>query len=257
MVQSHAMQLLNMVAMEPPVSLDANAIRDEKVKLLRSIRPISAEDARSLTVRAQYVPGLIDGKPVPGYTEEPGVAYNSETETYTAIKIAIENWRWAGVPIYIRAGKRMPKRITEINIQFKNIPAILLAHMSYSGVEPNIITIRIQPDEGISMRLGAKPPGQKLRVVPVDLNFTYGASFAKPIHDAYVRLLMDALLGDASLFTRDDEAEAEWAFITPILEAWRDPQISPLSTYMAGSWGPEQASALIRDDEVKRKWWDR
>ena len=257
MVQSHAMQLLTLVAMEPPVSLDANAIRDEKVKVLRSLHQMSHEDISWNTVRAQYVAGLSDGKAVIGYKDEPGVARNSQADTYVALKCSVDNWRWAGVPFFIRAGKRMPKRLTEINIVFKNIPEILLAHMSYKGVEPNVLTVRIQPDEGISMRLGSKPPGLKLRVVPVDLDFTYGTSFGQRMHDAYERLLLDAISGDAALFTRDDEVEAEWAFITPILEAWRDPEMSPVQAYMAGSWGPEAASLLMRAGNPKRRWYDR
>ncbi len=257
MVQSHALQLLTLVAMEPPISLDADAIRDEKVKVLRSLRPILADDVHKRTVRAQYSTGISEGKVVPGYREEAGVAKDSQTDTYTALHVDIDNWRWAGVPFFVRAGKRFPKRLTEINIVFKNISEILLAHMSYKGVEPNVLTIRIQPDEGISMRLGTKPPGQKLRVVPVDLDFAYGTSFGQRIHDAYERLILDALAGDASLFTRNDEVEAEWAYVTPILEAWEDPECSPVQTYMAGSWGPEASSLMIREGNPKRKWFDR
>ncbi|HEY3332158.1 MAG TPA: glucose-6-phosphate dehydrogenase [Capsulimonadaceae bacterium] len=257
MVQSHALQLLTLVAMEPPVSLDADAIRDEKVKVLKSLRPIGCDEVSKRTVRAQYIAGLSEGKAVPGYRDEDGVAKESMTDTYVALHVDIDNWRWAGVPFFVRAGKRFPKRLTEINIVFKNIPEILLGHMSYKGVEPNVLTVRIQPDEGISMRLGTKPPGQKLRVVPVDMDFTYGTSFGQRIHDAYERLIMDAMAGDASLFTRDDEVEAEWAFVTPILEAWEDSECTPVQTYMAGSWGPEAASILIRDGNPKRKWLDR
>ncbi|MDR3707950.1 MAG: glucose-6-phosphate dehydrogenase [Capsulimonadaceae bacterium] len=257
MVQSHALQILTLVAMEPPVSLEANAIRDEKVKVLRSLRQMKAAEIAARTIRAQYVAGLAEGKAVPGYLQENGVSPQSLTETYVAMRCSVENWRWAGVPFFIRAGKRLPKRVTEINIVFKNIPEILLARMSYKGVEPNVLTVRIQPDEGISMRLGTKPPGLKMRVVPVDLDFTYGASFGQRMHDAYERLLLDAMNGDASLFTRDDEVEAEWAFATPIIEAWRDPEVSPIQTYMAGSWGPESASLLIRDSNPRRRWLDR
>jgi glucose-6-phosphate 1-dehydrogenase len=258
MVQSHAMQLMTLVAMEPPVSLDANSIRDEKVKVLRALRPITPDEVGVSTVRGQYTEGQIDGKPVPGYLEEPGVAAQSQTETFAAVKIDIENWRWAGTPFYIRAGKRMPKRVTEINIQFKNIPAILLAHMANSTVEPNILTIRIQPDEGISMRLGTKPPGQKLRVAMVDLDFAYGNTFGQRIHDAYERLIMDALLGDAALFTRDDEVEAEWAFITPILKGWQQNALQcPMQFYPAGSWGPVASGELIGEVHPRRRWLDR
>ncbi len=257
MVQSHTMQLVTLVAMEPPVSMDANALRDEKVKALRSIKPILPDQVTDFTVRAQYTAGYADGKPCPGYKEEPGVAEKSLTETFVALRLGIENWRWAGVPFYIRAGKRMPKRVTEIIIEFKAIPQILLAHMSVGGVEPNRLTIRIQPDEGISMRLGAKPPGQKTTVVPVDLDFTYGSSFGARIHDAYERLLMDAMLGDASLFTRDDEVEAEWSFITPILRGWAKAPASTMQQYAAGTWGPAASSALIGEVHPVRRWLDQ
>jgi glucose-6-phosphate 1-dehydrogenase len=257
MVQSHALQLLTLIAMEPPVSLEADAVRDEKVKVLRSLRPILADDIIRKTVRAQYAAGLADNKPVPGYDQEAGVSKRSLADTFVALRCEIDNWRWAGVPFFVRAGKRLPKRLTEINIIFKNIPEILFARMSYKGIEPNVLTVRIQPDEGISMRLGAKPLGHKMRVVPVDLDFAYGAKFDQRIHDAYERLLMDAMVGDASLFTRDDEVEAEWAYVTPILDAWTDPETPPIQQYMAGSWGPEAASLMIRDGHPRRRWFDR
>jgi glucose-6-phosphate 1-dehydrogenase len=257
MVQSHALQLLTLVAMEPPISLDANAMRDEKVKVLKSLRPIAEYEVEQYTVRAQYGAGIIDGKGVPGYLDEAGVAPDSETDTYVALKMEVQNWRWAGVPFYIRAGKRLPKRATEINIQFKNIPGILFAHMASSGVEPNVLTIRIQPDEGISIRLGSKPPGPRMKVESVELDMTYGSTFGSAIHDAYERLLMDAMLGEAALFTRDDEVEAEWAFITPILKAWAASETMPLNPYGAGTWGPDASVVLLDRDSPGRKWWDR
>ena len=257
MVQSHAMQLLTLVAMEPPISMDADAIRDEKVKVLKSLRPIHPHEVDDYTVRAQYTAGYADNTPVPGYKQEPGVPEESVTETFVALRIGCENWRWAGVPFYIRAAKRMPKRVTEINIEFKHLPQNLLATMSPKGVEPNRLSIFIQPNEGISMRLGAKPPGQKTTVVPVDLDFTYGHSFGQRIHDAYERLLMDAMIGDASLFTRDDEVEAEWAFITPILQGWAQSPPTTMQEYAAGTWGPAASSSLIGEVHPKRKWLDR
>ncbi len=257
MVQSHALQLLTLVAMEPPISLDANAIRDEKVKVLKSLRPIADYEIEQFTVRAQYDTGMIESKPVPAYHTEKGVAPDSSTETYVALKMEVQNWRWAGVPFYIRAGKRLPKRATEINIQFKNIPGILFAHMASSGVEPNVLTIRIQPDEGISIRLGAKPPGPRMKVESVELDMTYGTTFGSQIHDAYERLLMDAMLGEAALFTRDDEVEAEWAYISPIIKAWGESETMPVHKYSAGTWGPDASVVLLDRDSPGRRWWDR
>jgi glucose-6-phosphate 1-dehydrogenase len=257
MVQSHALQLLTLVAMEPPISLSANAIRDEKVKVLRSLRQIADYEVEQYTIRAQYDSGMIDNKGVSGYLDEKGVAPDSNTETYVALKMEVQNWRWAGVPFYIRAGKRLPKRATEINIQFKNIPGILFAHMASSGVEPNVLTIRIQPDEGISIRLGSKPPGPKMKVESVELDMTYGSTFGSQIHDAYERLLMDAMLGEAALFTRDDEVEAEWAFITPIVQAWANSDTMPLDHYGAGTWGPDASVVLLDRDSPGRRWFDR
>jgi len=257
MVQSHAMQLLTLVAMEPPVSMDATSIRDEKVKVLRGLRTLTGRELADSTVRGRYTAGYLDGQSVPGYHDEPGVAPDSRAETFVALRLSVDNWRWAGVPFYVRAGKRLPKRITEINIQFKNIPAILLAHMDHKGIEPNVLTIRIQPDEGITMRLGAKPPGPKMAVAPVDLDFTYGTSFGQRIRDAYERLLVDALIGDAALFTRDDEVEAEWAYITPILKAWECSPATDVFPYAAGTWGPDDSSALVGDVHPKRRWVER
>ena len=255
MVQSHALQMLALVAMEPPNSLGANDLRDEKVKVLRAIKPIHPEDCEACVVRGQYGAGRINGKDVPAYRDEPNVPKDSVADTYVALKLEIQNWRWSGVPFYIRAGKRMPERVTEINIVFKDVPPILLNQMDGKDAEPNVITIRVQPNEGISMRLGAKPPGQRTRVIPVDMNFTYGTSFGQRIHDAYERLLMDALLGDAALFTRDDEVEAEWGLITPILEGWQKIGAPSLPNYPAGSWGPTEADDLVA--RHGQAWWLR
>ena len=255
MVQSHALQMLSLIAMEPPNTLGANDIRDEKVKVLRAIKPIKAEDFPNTVVRGQYGAGTMNNENVVGYRDEPNVPHTSVTDSYVALKLEIQNWRWSGVPFYVRAGKRMPQRLTEVNITFKDIPPVLLKQMSSGGAEPNVITIRVQPNEGISMRLGAKPPGQQTRVSPVDMNFTYGTSFGQRIHDAYERLLMDAMLGDAALFTRDDEVEAEWALITPILEGWANTQAPDLPNYAAGTWGPEEADAMMAS--AGRKWVNR
>lgn len=255
MVQSHALQMLSLVAMEPPNTLGANDIRDEKVKVLRAIKPITEADCEKSVVRGQYGAGQILDKKVPAYRAEPNVPKDSVTDSFVALKLEIQNWRWSGVPFYVRAGKRMPERVTEVNIIFKDIPPILLAQMNTDEAEPNVITIRVQPNEGISMRLGAKPPGQKTQVKPVDMNFTYGTSFGQRIHDAYERLLMDALLGDAALFTRDDEVEAEWGLITPILEAWTKAAPTALPNYPAGTWGPKAADKMLTS--TNRKWWMR
>lgn len=255
MVQSHALQMLALVAMEPPNTLGANDLRDEKVKVLRAIKPITKDDCKSCVVRGQYGAGEINGTKVPAYRDEPNVPKDSVTESFVALKLEVQNWRWSGVPIYLRAGKRMPERVTEINITFKDVPPILLSTLECPKTEPNVITIRVQPNEGISMRLGAKPPGQRTRVEPVDMNFTYGTSFGQRIHDAYERLLMDAMLGDAALFTRDDEVEAEWGLITPILEMWAETPAPELPNYAAGTWGPEDADELVTS--TKRLWWNR
>lgn len=255
MVQSHALQILSLVAMEPPNTLTANDIRDEKVKVLRALKPLKGDDVPANIVRAQYGAGKINDKDVPAYRDEPNVPKESVTDSYVALKMEIQNWRWAGVPFFLRAGKRMNQRVTEVNIVFKDIPPILLRAMARSKMEPNVITIRVQPNEGISMRLGAKPPGAVTRVEPVDMNFTYGTSFGQRIHDAYERLIMDALLGDAALFTRDDEVEAEWSFITPILDAWKEQPPTDFPNYAAGSWGPDAADKLLGD--CGRAWLNR
>jgi len=257
MVQSHALQMLALVAMEPPNSLTAGDLRDEKVKALRAIKPIKGDDIEKNIVRGQYVAGRVEGKDVPGYRSEPNVPGDSTTDTFVALRLELQNWRWSGVPFYVRAGKRMEQRVTEVNIVFKDIPPILLKQMSSTkdGIEPNVITIRVQPNEGITMRLGAKPPGVQTRVKSVDMNFTYGTSFGSRIHDAYERLLMDAMIGDASLFTRDDEVEAEWGLITPITEAWSKSGATEIDPYYAGSWGPHSSCDLVERDG--RKWLNR
>jgi len=255
MVQSHALQMLALIAMEPPNTLSASDIRDEKAKALRAIKPILGDNCNTCVVRGQYGAGKMGDKDVPAYRDEPNVPKDSVTDCFVALKLEIQNWRWAGVPFYVRAGKRMPERVTEVNITFKDVPQVLLANETSDSAEPNVITIRVQPNEGISMRLGAKPPGQKTVVRPVDMHFTYGTSFGQRIHDAYERLIMDALIGDAALFTRDDEVEAEWGLITPILDHWAKSKAPDLPNYPAGSWGPEEADKMVTDSG--RKWWNR
>ncbi|HLH81404.1 MAG TPA: glucose-6-phosphate dehydrogenase [Chthonomonas sp.] len=256
MIQNHALQVLTLVAMEPPISLHADAIRDEKVKTLRSLRPFSQEDVARRTVRGQYGPGklVIDGKEVevPGYREEEGVDPKSTTETFAAIHFALENWRWAGVPFYVLAGKRLPKRVTEVQIQFKAVPDVLFARTAAEGLRPNRLVIRIQPDEGAFFEVCSKVPGPGLKIQTVQMDFKYGSAFSVPVHDAYERLLLDAIRGDASLFARGDEVEAAWEVVTPILEAWEHLTCPVFPNYAAGTWGPKAAADLLREGQVWR-----
>jgi len=242
MVQNHLLQLLTLTAMEPPTSLSADAIRDEKVKVLRSLRPLTRKDVFDHVVRAQYTPGLINGQPVTGYREADGVPKDSATETYVALQVYIDNWRWAGVPFFIRTAKRMPKGGTEIAITFKSVPRVLF-NQSGHGVDENVLVIRIQPDEGVSLRMSAKMPGSSLRIEPVKMDFHYGTSFGKATPEAYERLLLDAMSGDATLFARRDEVEEAWAFVDGIEEAWKT-RTDDLAFYDAGSWGPAAADEL-------------
>jgi glucose-6-phosphate 1-dehydrogenase len=252
-VQNHMMELLSFVTMEPPSSFDAQAIRREKVKAYRAIPHIPATNA----VRGQYGPGLIDGAKVIGYRDEERVNPTSGTETFAAVKLELENWRWAGVPFYLRAGKRMKKRATEISIQFKQPPLLIFDRMAESGpcgkIKPNLLTIRIQPDEGISLRFGAKvPSAPSMAVCPVEMDFDYAGAFGKSSANGYERLLLDAMLGDQTLFAHRDGVEVTWALYTPILEAWaaKEPEVFP--NYFAGSWGPDCADRLLEKDG--KKW---
>ncbi|MCY0885467.1 MAG: glucose-6-phosphate dehydrogenase [Firmicutes bacterium] len=246
-VQNHMLQLLTLIAMEPPVTFEADSVRNEKVKVLKAIRPFSTRDVMEYTVRAQYEAGLIDGVPVPGYLDEPNVASDSRTETFTALRLLIDNWRWAGVPFYLRTGKRLAKRVTEIAIQFKKVPHRFFGQTESQDLDPNLLTLKIQPDEGIALRFGAKVPGPTVRVRTVNMNFLYGTSFAVDPPEAYERLLLDAMIGDSTLFTRRDEVETAWALVTSILNGWQRAK-GPLATYEAGSWGPEEADRLIERD---------
>jgi glucose-6-phosphate 1-dehydrogenase len=244
-VQNHALQVLTLIAMEAPATLTADDIRDEKVKVLKSVRHFTPEDVALWTVRGQYGPGVVDGKTVPGYREEEGVNPRSETETFSAFKFQINNWRWSGVPFYVQAGKRMPQRVTEVKIQFKAVPDVLFANLASVDIKPNILSLRIQPDEGASLEIGSKIPGPEMKVAPVNMDFKYGAAFRAPIRDAYERLILDAIRGDAALFARNDEVELAWALITPIMEAWRDLSCPLFPNYAAGTWGPEAANNLL------------
>jgi glucose-6-phosphate 1-dehydrogenase len=251
-VQNHMMELLSFIAMEPPVSFEADSVRREKVKVWRATSPIPIQN----TARGQYGPGLDpNGKPVKGYREEDRVDLHSTTETFAAVKLEIENWRWAGVPFYLRAGKRLPKRTTEIAIQFKQ-PPMLLFNRGTSGpcaeIQPNLIIMRIQPDEGISLRFGAKVPSPDMSVCPVIMDFNYAAAFGVSSANGYERLLLDAMLGDATLFAHRDGVEATWTLYTPVLEAWANHPPTNFPNYPASTWGPPEADDLIRRDG--REW---
>ncbi|HKW77472.1 MAG TPA: glucose-6-phosphate dehydrogenase [Candidatus Limnocylindria bacterium] len=250
-VQNHVLQLLALVGMEPPAAFDDRAVRDEKVKVLRALRAISEREVGARTVRGQYTAGYIEGKAVPGYREEHGVAPDSQTETFVALRCYIDNWRWEGVPIYIRTGKRLPKRTTEIAIRFRIAPHRIFAKEASEGLEANELVLRIQPDEGISLTFGAKVPVQGFRIRTVNMDFVYGASFMLDAPDAYETLILDALRGDATLFTRRDEVEQQWQFVDPIIAAWGK-GVPALAQYAAGSWGPAEADTLMERDQ--RTW---
>ena len=243
MIQNHTMQLLALTAMEPPVSLDAEAIRDEKVKLLRAIQPLDLSPGGDV-VRAQYGEGMIGGKPKPGYLQEQGIAPESGTETYAGIRLSINNWRWQGVPFYLRSGKRMARRVTEIAVQFKCPPGTLFAGGGFDLVT-NTLSFQIQPDEGLSMILNGKVPGLETRMQPVKMNFRYSTTFGSNTPEAYERLVLDAMIGDGTLFIRGDEAETSWKLYTPVLEAWANMGRDGMDTYPAGSWGPQNADAML------------
>jgi glucose-6-phosphate 1-dehydrogenase len=250
MVQNHLLQLLSLVAMEPPTDLTADGVRDEKVKVLRSLRKWDTpEKVAANVVRAQYTAGHVDGVPVPGYREEDRVNPDSQTEAYVAVRLLIDTWRWSGVPFYIRMGKRLPKKSTEISVHFKDAPCVLF-NATCGGVPGgNVLVIRIQPDEGISLRMVSKIPGNNLRLEPVKMDFHYATSFGKVSPEAYERLLLDAIAGDATLFARRDEVEEAWKFIDHIEQAWhQSPTPPPMASFVAGSWGPREADKLLASD---------
>ena len=251
-LQNHMMQLLSLMAMEPPVSFAADAVRDEKVKVLRSMPVFGPAEVAERVVRGQYGPGSTGGEDVPGYRAEPGVAPDSLTETYVACKFEVDNWRWAGVPFYVRAGKRLPKRVTEIAVTFKGVPHAIFRGSGKGPGDPNVLALRIQPEEGISLKFGAKVPGARLSIEQVKMDFLYGSAFGAEPPEAYERLLLDALLGDNTLFIRRDEVEAAWGLVTAIHEGWADAPPPAFPNYEAGTWGPEAAAELLRKDG--REW---
>ena len=250
-VQNHLLQLLTLVAMEPPASFEAEAVRDEKVKVLRAMRPIGRDEIEARTVRGQYDAGYIEGATVQGYRQLREIAPESRTETFVALKLFVDNWRWEGIPFYLRTGKRMPKRATEIAIQFRAVPHHLFSAEAREGLDPNTLVLRIQPEEGISLRFGAKVPVQGIRIRSVAMDFVYGASFLVDAPDAYETLVVDALRGDGTLFTRQDEVEEQWKLVDPILAAWRESD-GEAPRYPAGTWGPTEADLFIGRDG--RRW---
>jgi glucose-6-phosphate 1-dehydrogenase len=252
LVQNHMLQLLALVCMEPPGSFEADEVRDEKVKVLHAIEPMTPEQVSELTVRGQYGPGVAAGEPVPGYLDEEGVPDDSRTETYAALRLEVHNWRWAGVPIVLRTGKRLARKVTEIAVQLKPIPHLAFQSSGSVGVKPNQLVLTMQPNEGVSLSLGAKIPGTKMRIRPVNMEFLYGTAFMSQSPEAYERLIIDAMRGDATLFTRDDETLAQWAIIDPILQAWKADTTSPVPTYPSGTPGPEEADRLLGDGRTWR-----
>jgi glucose-6-phosphate 1-dehydrogenase len=250
-VQNHVMQVLALTLMEPPATVDAQGIRDEKVKLLRAIVIPDVDEAVITSVRGQYTAGAVNGDPVVGYREEDGVDPRSRTETFVAMRLAVDNWRWAGVPLFIRTGKRLPKRATEVVLQFHRVPHLAFGHQLTRDLRPNMLQLRIQPDEGICLLFGAKVPGEAFRLRSVDMNFSYAEAFPGTTAGGYERLLHDVMIGDATLFIRTDEVERAWQIVDPFLEAWSEDGV-PLSQYRAGTWGPKEADALLARE--LRQW---
>jgi len=252
MVANHILQLVALTAMEPPVAFDADSVREQKVQVFRSIRPMNMDEVAANTLRGQYGPGSIGSEAIPGYRQEPGVKPNSTTETYAAIRLQIDNWRWAGVPFYLRTGKRLANNVTEIKVHFKPTPQALFAEADKGGLGANVVSLRLQPDEGISVSFGAKRPGTHMSTVPVKARFTYADAFGGNTPVAYETLILDAMRGDATLFTRRDEVEAEWKIITPIEEAWAQLPAPTFPNYVAGSEGPTEASKLL--EAASHRW---
>jgi glucose-6-phosphate 1-dehydrogenase len=253
LVQNHMLQLLALLAMEPPTAFDADRLRDEKLKVLEAIVPPDVEDVAGMAVRAQYGAGVVGGEQVPGYLQEDGVDAHSRTETYAALRLHVSNWRWAGVPFYLRTGKRLARKLTEIAVILKPVPHIAFQSSGSVGIQANQIVFTLQPDEGVSVSIGAKIPGSRMRIRPVNMEFRYGTSFLSESPEAYERLILDAMRGDATLFTRNDEIEALWGIIDPILDAWEQDTDSEIPQYAAGRAGPEEADALLEPGTVWRR----
>ena len=251
LIQNHMLQLLCHVAMEPPVNFTAEEVRNEKVKVLQAVVQPTPESVPEIAVRAQYGPGHSGGEDVPGYLEEEGVPEDSTTETYAALRLEVDNWRWAGVPFYLRTGKRLARKVTEIAVTLKPVPHLAFSQDGSLGVQPNQLLLTLQPNEGVSLRLGAKIPGTRMIIRPVKMEFLYGTAFLSQSPEAYERLITDAMRGDATLFTRNDEVEAQWQICDPILKAWAA-MGGPLPKYEAGSQGPEEAEALLREGDQWR-----
>lgn len=252
MLQNHMLQVLSLIGMEPPVSLHPDDIRDEKVKVLHAVHKLTPDEVAKSVVRGQFGAGFANGKPVPAYRDEKGVAPDSITETYVAARLHIDNWRWVGVPFYMRSGKRLPRQATEVVIQFKMPPLSLFPHLEGSDIEPNRLVIHVQPEEGIALSVSAKIPGAAIRIQPVRMDFRYGSSFGAEAPSAYERLFIDAVIGRTMLFTRRDEVEASWRVIMPILNAWKEQTPPPFPNYEAGTWGPQAAFDLIEGEG--REW---
>jgi glucose-6-phosphate 1-dehydrogenase len=253
LVQNHMLQLLALLTMEPPASFEANRLRDEKLKVLEAIVPPAPSDVDSMAIRAQYRSGVAAGEKVPGYREEEGVDPDSRTETYAALRLHVSNWRWAGVPFYLRTGKRLARKVTEIAVTLKPIPHLAFQTQGSVGVQANQIILTVQPDEGVSVSLGAKIPGPTMRIRPVNMEFRYGTSFMSESPEAYERLILDAMRGDATLFTRNDEIEALWGIIDPILTTWEEDESSEIPQYEAGSPGPTEVDQLLIDGHKWRR----
>ncbi len=243
-VQNHVMQVLALTLMEPPASVGAQSVRDEKVKLLNAVVVPSIEEAVANGVRGQYAAGTIEDQAVPAYRDEDGVDPHSVTETYVALQLGVDNWRWAGVPVYIRTGKRLPSRVTEVALKFHRVPHLAFGSNDARELRPNTLVLRIQPDDGISLLFGAKVPGEAFRLRSVAMDFSYAETFPGPRTDGYERLLHDAMIGDPTLFIRTDEVERAWQIVDPFLQAWSADD-APLALYPAGTWGPAEADALL------------
>jgi len=251
MVQNHLLQLLAVIAMEPPHSLEADVVRDEKLEVIQSLRPVQGKDVDRLVVRGQYAAGTMDGKPVTGYRQESGIKPSSCTETFVALQVFVDNWRWAGVPFFLRTGKRLPRRVSEIAVHLKPVPPILF-NAAGNQLEPDVLMIRIQPDEGFALRIESKRCRPSVNIKPVNMQFNYKDIFGGSTPEAYERLLLDVMAGDATLFMRRDQVEASWGWITPILERWDERGTIEPAVYESGSWGPAEANQLI--ESAGRRW---